>query len=73
MAVGDYGGKVTKKLLLDLIQTRTPIEVQSTGLATVNATAEDFAEMSRLIGCQAVAEAMQHHSQRLIGLVTIGA
>lgn len=49
MVVGDYGGTVTKKLLLDLIQTRTPIEVQSVALATLNATAEDFAEMSRLL------------------------
>src|ERR671934_1854326 len=34
MVAGDYGGKVTKKLLLDLIQARTPIEMQSVALAT---------------------------------------
>lgn len=49
MVVGDFGGKVTKKLLLDLIQARTPIELQSVALATKNATAEDFAEMQRLL------------------------
>ncbi|HXT15371.1 MAG TPA: FadR/GntR family transcriptional regulator [Gemmatimonadaceae bacterium] len=49
MVASDYGGKVTKKLLLDLIQARTPIEMQSAALATKNATAEDFAEMKRLL------------------------
>ena len=49
MVAGDYSGKVTKKLLLDLIQARTPIEIQSVALATKNATAEDFEEMRRLL------------------------
>jgi len=49
MVASDYGGKVTKKLLLDLIQARTPIEMQSVALATKNATADDFAEMRRLL------------------------
>jgi GntR family transcriptional repressor for pyruvate dehydrogenase complex len=44
-----YSGTVSKKLLLDLIQARTPIEVQSVSLATSNATDEDFAEMRRLL------------------------
>jgi GntR family transcriptional repressor for pyruvate dehydrogenase complex len=45
----DYSGKVTKKLLLDLIQARTPIEMQSVELASHNATDEHFAEMRRLL------------------------
>jgi GntR family transcriptional repressor for pyruvate dehydrogenase complex len=49
MVASDYGGKVTKKLLLDLIQARTPIEMQSVALATKNATADDFEEMRRLL------------------------
>lgn len=49
MVASDYGGKVTKKLLLDLIQARTPIEMQSVALATKNASDEDFAEMRRLL------------------------
>lgn len=49
MMASGYGGKVTKKLLLDLIQARTPIEMQSVALATKNATAEDFEEMRRLL------------------------
>src|SRR5438270_456856 len=49
MVASDYGGKVTKKLLLDLIQARTPIEMQSVALATKNATADDFGEMRRLL------------------------
>jgi GntR family transcriptional repressor for pyruvate dehydrogenase complex len=44
-----YSGTVSKKLLLDLIQARTPIEVQSVSLATRNAAEEDFAEMRRLL------------------------
>lgn len=49
MVAGDYGGKATKKLLLDLIQARIPIEMQSVSLASKNASAEDVAEMRRLI------------------------
>jgi GntR family transcriptional repressor for pyruvate dehydrogenase complex len=49
MLASDYSGKVTKKLLLDLIQARTPIEVQSVALATKVGRAEDFAEMKRLL------------------------
>src|SRR5438270_6080000 len=49
MLASDYSGKVTKKLLLDLIQARTPIEVQSVALATRVANADDFAEMKRLL------------------------
>jgi GntR family transcriptional repressor for pyruvate dehydrogenase complex len=45
----DYSGKVTKKLLLDLIQARAPIEVQSVALASRNGTDEHFAEMRRLL------------------------
>jgi GntR family transcriptional regulator, transcriptional repressor for pyruvate dehydrogenase complex len=49
MVASDFGGKVTKKLLLDLVQARAPIEMQSVALATTNATAEHFAEMRRLL------------------------
>ena len=45
----DYSGKVTKKLLLDLIQARAPIEAQSAALASRNGTDEHFAEMRRLL------------------------
>ncbi len=45
----DYSGKVTKKLLLDLIQARSPIEAQSAALASRNGTEEHFAEMRRLL------------------------
>jgi GntR family transcriptional regulator, transcriptional repressor for pyruvate dehydrogenase complex len=49
MLASDYSGKVTKKLLLDLIQARTPIEVQSVALATKVGRPEDLAEMKRLL------------------------
>lgn len=49
MVASAYSGKVTKKLLLDLIQARAPIEMQSVALATKNATADDFEEMRRLL------------------------
>lgn len=49
MVASDYSGEVTKKLLLDLIQARTPIEMQSVALASKNAADEDFAEMRRLL------------------------
>ena len=45
----DYSGKVTKKLLLDLIQARAPIEMQSVALASRHGTDEHFAEMRRLL------------------------
>jgi GntR family transcriptional repressor for pyruvate dehydrogenase complex len=45
----DYSGKVTKKLLLDLIQARAPIEMQSAALASRNGTDEHFSEMRRLL------------------------
>lgn len=49
MASGDYSGKVTKKLLLDLIQARAPIEMQSAALASRHGSDEHFAEMRRLL------------------------
>ena len=49
MMASAYSGKVTKKLLLDLIQARIPIEMQSVALATKNATPDDFEEMRRLL------------------------
>ena len=44
-----YGGTVTKKLLVDLIEARMPIELQSTGLAARNASPENLREMRRLL------------------------
>jgi len=49
LMASDYSGKVTKKLLLDLIQARAPIEAQSAALASRNGTDEHFAEMRRLL------------------------
>jgi GntR family transcriptional regulator, transcriptional repressor for pyruvate dehydrogenase complex len=49
LASPDYSGTVTKKLLVDLIQTRTPIEMQSVALAARNATDEHLQEMRRLL------------------------
>ena len=49
LASPDFAGKVTKKLLLDLIQARMPIEMQSTALAVRNATPEHFDEMRALL------------------------
>jgi GntR family transcriptional regulator, transcriptional repressor for pyruvate dehydrogenase complex len=49
LASRDYGGVVTKKLLLDLIRARTPLEMQSASDAASNASAEDLREMSRLL------------------------
>lgn len=49
LASPDYAGTVTKKLLEDLIQARTPIEVQSVALASKHATADDLKEMRRLL------------------------
>ena len=44
-----YTGTVTKKLLLDLVEARIPIETQSTASAARNATDEHLAEMRRLL------------------------
>lgn len=49
LASPDFTGTVTRKLLLDLIQTRTPIEMQSVALAARNASETDLAEMQRLL------------------------
>ena len=49
LASPDYSGTVTRKLLVDLIQTRTPIEMQSVALAAQNATEEHLQEMRRLL------------------------
>ena len=45
----DYTGTVTKKLLLDLIRARIPIEMQSVLYAVRNASAEDLQGMRRLL------------------------
>ncbi|HTE45621.1 MAG TPA: FadR/GntR family transcriptional regulator [Gemmatimonadaceae bacterium] len=42
-----YSGTVTKKLLLDLIRTRMPLELQSVTDAVRNGTPEDLLEMQR--------------------------
>jgi GntR family transcriptional repressor for pyruvate dehydrogenase complex len=49
LASPDYSGTITKKLLLDLIRARTPLEMQSVTEAVHNATAEHLNEMRRLL------------------------
>src|ERR1700761_9042334 len=49
LASPDYGGTVTKKLLLDLINARMPLEMTSVAEAVKNATLEDLVEMRRLL------------------------
>ena len=44
-----FEGDVSKKLLLDLIEARIPLETSTIALATKNATPEHFAEMDRLL------------------------
>ena len=45
----DYTGAVTKKLLLDLIRARTPLETQSVSEAVQHATSAHLHEMRRLL------------------------
>jgi GntR family transcriptional regulator, transcriptional repressor for pyruvate dehydrogenase complex len=47
LAAPDYSGTLTKKLLIDLIRARTPLEMQSASDAVRNASAEDIREMQR--------------------------
>ena len=49
VATPDYAGEVTKKLLLDLIETRIPLELLSVTLAARNAKPQHLAEMRRLL------------------------
>jgi GntR family transcriptional repressor for pyruvate dehydrogenase complex len=49
LASPDYVGEVTKKLLLDLIRVREPLETQSVADACRNGTLEDLVEMRRLL------------------------
>ncbi len=49
VATPDFAGTVTKKLLLDLIRARTPLELQAVADAVQNATAADIREMHRLL------------------------
>jgi GntR family transcriptional repressor for pyruvate dehydrogenase complex len=49
VAMPDYAGTVTKKLLLDLIDARLPLELMSVTLATRHAEPHDLAEMRRLL------------------------
>jgi GntR family transcriptional repressor for pyruvate dehydrogenase complex len=49
LASPDFSGTLTKKLLLDLIEARTPIELRSTALAARNLTEEHLQEMRRLL------------------------
>jgi GntR family transcriptional regulator, transcriptional repressor for pyruvate dehydrogenase complex len=55
LASPDYSGTVTKKLLLDLIRARIPIEIQSVADCVKNATAEQIRELKRIL-----ADAGQH-------------
>ncbi|MEO8620856.1 MAG: FadR/GntR family transcriptional regulator [bacterium] len=49
LASPDYNGAVTKKLLLDLIRTRIPLELQSVADAVHHASPEHLKEMRRLL------------------------
>jgi GntR family transcriptional repressor for pyruvate dehydrogenase complex len=49
VATPDYSGDVTRKLLIDLIQARIPLEVQSVTLAARHASGESLQEMRRLL------------------------
>jgi GntR family transcriptional repressor for pyruvate dehydrogenase complex len=49
LASPDHSGTLTKKLLLDLIEARTPIELQTTALAARNLTDDHCQEMRRLL------------------------
>lgn len=49
MAGPAYAGTLTRKLLVDLVEARIPIEVQSATAAARNATEEDLGEMRRLL------------------------
>ena len=49
LASPDYAGTVTKKLLLDLIRARIPIEIQSVADCVKNATPEQLRELKRIL------------------------
>jgi GntR family transcriptional repressor for pyruvate dehydrogenase complex len=49
LASPDYSGTLTKKLLVDLIHARMPLEIQSVSEAVHNATTEHLNEMRRLL------------------------
>lgn len=49
LASPDYAGTVTKKLLLDLIRARIPIEIQSVADAVHHATPEQVLELKRVL------------------------
>jgi GntR family transcriptional regulator, transcriptional repressor for pyruvate dehydrogenase complex len=49
LASPDYTGTVTKKLLLDLIRARTPIEILSVGDCVRNATSEQVQDLRQIL------------------------
>ena len=49
LASPDHAGTVTKKLLLDLIRARIPIEIQSVADCVKNATADQIEEMRQIL------------------------
>ena len=49
LLASEYSGTVTKKLLLDLIHTRVPLEMHSVSEAIKNATLEDLIELRRTL------------------------
>lgn len=53
LASPDFAGTVTKKLLVDLIGTRMPLEMQSAADAVRNATSNNIREMHRLLAIAA--------------------
>ena len=53
MAGPGYAGTVTRKLLLDLVQTRMPLEIESITCAARHVTPEHLARMEELLGIAA--------------------
>jgi GntR family transcriptional regulator, transcriptional repressor for pyruvate dehydrogenase complex len=69
MASPDYAGTVTRKLLLDLIQTRMPLEIESITCAARHATPEHLARMRELL---TVAAEHLHDDDELLNVAAMG-
>lgn len=77
LAARDYGGAVTKKLLLDLIRARMALELQSVTDAARNVTAEQLTEMRQLLTTAGqnfandeLLSATNSHFHRVIGIAS---
>ena len=63
VAAPDYAGAVTKKLLLDLVRTRLPLELVAVGDAVHHATPEQLGEMRRILEAPGL-DASNHEAMR---------